>query len=334
MLRMTFALGSSSHHSTMVSPVARSMPQAQMPLPELVEPRVPIHRNTTVFVDNMAKPVHRWFRFSAGFSAEWTEAVVREFALTSTQLTVLDPFAGSGTTLIAAQAAGASLAIGVESHPFIARVARTKLAWRDIDPEVLVERSRLVLKRALPHKRRNVPALLEKCYPSETLAELDGLHRAIQEESEGDETDDLLWLALVAILRDCSPVNTANWQYVLPNKRKRRSAEPRDAFEAKVILMAGDIAALRENARSETKTILLEDDARQCAAVRDSSIQLVVTSPPYPNNFDYADATRLEMTFLGEVRGWGDLQTAVRDRLVRSCSQHMRNYDAGPGSQG
>jgi hypothetical protein len=48
-----------------------------------------------------------------------------------------------------------------------------------------------------------------------------------------------------------------------------------------------------------------------------------VTSPPYPNNYDYADATRLEMSFLREITGWGDLQATVRHLLVRSCSQHV-----------
>jgi DNA modification methylase len=56
--------------------------------------------------------------------------------------------------------------------------------------------------------------------------------------------------------------------------------------------------------------------------IPDDSIDLVITSPPYPNNYDYADATRLEMTFWGEINGWGDLQETVRKFIVRSCSQH------------
>ncbi len=66
-----------------------------------------------------------------------------------------------------------------------------------------------------------------------------------------------------------------------------------------------------------------ETDARTCAGIPRGRVNLVVTSPPYPNNFDYADATRLEMSFLGEVGGWGDLQRAVRQHLIRSCSQHV-----------
>jgi DNA modification methylase len=63
-------------------------------------------------------------------------------------------------------------------------------------------------------------------------------------------------------------------------------------------------------------------DARACDGVPDSSVDLVITSPPYANNYDYADAMRLEMTFFGEVDGWADLHHKVRRGLITSCSQH------------
>jgi len=64
-------------------------------------------------------------------------------------------------------------------------------------------------------------------------------------------------------------------------------------------------------------------DARCCDGIGDHTIGLVVTSPPYTNNYDYADATRLEMTFFGEVEGWGELHESARRWLIRSCSQHV-----------
>ena len=66
----------------------------------------------------------------------------------------------------------------------------------------------------------------------------------------------------------------------------------------------------------------------ECDGVAEQWADLVVTSPPYANNYDYADATRLEMTFLGEINGWADLQGAVRKGLVRSCTQHVAPYAA------
>ena len=64
-------------------------------------------------------------------------------------------------------------------------------------------------------------------------------------------------------------------------------------------------------------------DARSCSTVPDNRVTLVVTSPPYANNYDYADATRLELTFFGEISGWGDLQPYIRRHLIRSCTQHV-----------
>ncbi|HEV3020863.1 MAG TPA: hypothetical protein VGX76_00290 [Pirellulales bacterium] len=129
----------------------------------------------------------------------------------------------------------------------------------------------------------------------------------------------------MAILRPCSPVGTAQWQYVLPRKSKAKSIDPCDAFVAQVELMAADMSAVQKTWMGP-KAVVLEDDARRCRDVPDGWSDLVLTSPPYANNYDYADATRLEMCFFGEIQGWGDLQAAVRDRLVRACTQHVAPY--------
>lgn len=83
---------------------------------------------SSTFVKNLGLPVHRWFRYSAGFSAEWVEQVIRD-AMAGGPVQVFDPFAGSGTTLIAAEQAGVA-SCGIDAHPFISRVARAKLQWR------------------------------------------------------------------------------------------------------------------------------------------------------------------------------------------------------------
>ena len=282
--------------------------------------------HATDFTASMALPVHRWFRYSAGFSATWVQEVVAARAI-DRPLRVLDPFAGCGTTLVAAQAAGAE-SWGVESHPFVTRVARAKLAWT-ADPDALLDRAEAVLARAaegpLPDP---LPPLLGRIFEAGALGRLYGLRDALAGAQRHDDVDALLWLALVAILRRCSPAGTAQWQYVLPSRTKAHVAEPRAAFAAQVALMAADMRALQERCEPLPAT-LHAGDARSDLGVPDGWADLAITSPPYPNNFDYADATRIEMTFLGEIAGWGDLQHGVRRHLVRSCSQHMAGYDAG-----
>lgn len=278
--------------------------------------------NRGAFTRNMTLPVHRWFRYSAGFSATWAQVVIQH-AQKDHPVAVLDPFMGSGTTLLAAQAQGAN-AIGFETHPLIRRVGEAKLAWNQ-DADEFERRADSMLTRSIPRIWKNPPALLEKIYPPATLATLLGFRHTLDTLCKGDQIDDLLWLALIAILRPCSPVGTAQWQYVLPNKSKARVVDPVTAFSTQVRVMAQDMRAMPS---SRARVKVLPSDARTATGIRANSIDLVLTSPPYPNNYDYADATRIEMTFMGEVERWADLQAAVRTHLIRSCSQHMAGYDA------
>lgn len=271
------------------------------------------------FTDNMKMPVHRWFRYSAGFSAEWVENTIQTF-----DGVLFDPFAGSGTSLLAAQTKQMP-SIGVESHPFVSRIAQTKLNWR-VDPETLRQRAADLLDRAQRIGRSDEPQapLLGKCFTVDALDRLDRLRLAHALEPRGDRITGLLWLAITAILRECSGVGTAQWQYILPNKSKASVSEPFTAFTRKIAMFADDIAARSHLSLDSVATHLIEDDARSLDKVRDlnGKVTLVVTSPPYPNNYDYADATRLEMTFWREIDSWSDLHGVVRKNLVCSCSQH------------
>jgi DNA modification methylase len=275
------------------------------------------------FTDNLKLPIHRWFRYSAGFSAEWVEELVRTFQ-PGRHVRVLDPFAGSGTTLLSAAAAGAS-SVGFESHPFVARIAKTKLLWNKVSPESLVTTSNTLIemaRRRIPTKTRGLPLLLEKCYTHEAISALLSLRDTLYQcHPEDSHTKEMLRLALTSILRPCSHVGTAQWQYILPNSSKAKVLDPFEAMTLKVRDMAEDISFARE--RDYCSSIeILDQDARQSSSLPNGSVNLVVTSPPYPNNYDYADATRLEMTFWGEIEGWSDLQQTVRRHIVRSCSQH------------
>jgi hypothetical protein len=278
--------------------------------------------NSSTFVANMKLPTHRWFRYSAGFSAQWAESVIA----TERASRVLDPFAGSGTTLVAAEDVGVE-SYGVESHPFVARVARAKLARRS-DPAAY----RTLADSVLHSARRKegsadeYPALIQKCYRHETLCDLDRLRRAVVEIQDESPTSELAWLTLVSILRVTSHVGTANWQYILPNKTKKAVSDPFDAFTRQAEIIYRDMR--RSQSLRGPRAALLGVDARTCEGVPFGYADLVITSPPYPNNFDYADATRLEMTFMREIDGWGDLQETVRKHLVRSCSQHVPEKSA------
>lgn len=275
----------------------------------------------STFLDNLSLPIHRWFRYSAGFSALWARQVIQDEAMRG-RTRVLDPFAGSGTVLLEGELSNIR-SVGLEAHPFVARIAQAKLHWRE-KPDDFRVFALAVLKRAsgMQQGQDAYPTLIQKCFPRETLARLDRLKCAWSLMADGSPLSDLTWLALCSILRECSPVGTAQWQYVLPGKSKAKVLDPYEAFETKVYLMAGDMTR-RQQREPGPEAQLHWADARDGGPVPEGWADLVITSPPYANNFDYADATRLEMTFFGDIAGWADLQGAVRKYLVRSCTQHV-----------
>ena len=273
---------------------------------------------TSNFLDNLRLPIHRWFRYSAGFSAEWVKSLLA--GRRGDDVRVLDPFVGSGTTCLASDEMRVE-SCGLEAHPFVYRVAKAKLGYA-ADPERFLAKAQsafLFAKQTQPE--RDYPELVRKCFRPDALGFLDRFRQAVERESDGSPEAELLWMALVSSLRAASEAGTAPWQYVLPGRRKTAPPSPNSALHKAVQMIAADIRFMARRATPLAK--LHVDDARSCATVPNAWATLVVTSPPYANNYDYADATRLEMAFMGEIRGWGDLQQAVRRHLVRACSQHV-----------
>jgi len=295
--------------------------------PETNESKISVqqkHSRSGTFTDNMKLPVHRWFRYSAGFSAEWVvQEIVNHRKNSNKDINILDPFAGSGTTLLSADSMQTK-AVGFEPHPFIHRVAKAKLGW-DVDAKHLrdlaTELEAEAIQRTTKTDRTNIP-LLGKCFTNESLSKLDALKNTfLYKYNNGDAVSEILWLCITSIIRLCSTAGTAQWQYVLPNKKKAKVIDPFNAFALKIEQIIEDVDYAQSNGWISISEIL-NTDARDPEYTEKEVFDLVVTSPPYPNNYDYADATRLEMTFWGEIEGWGDLHSSVRQYLLRSCSQH------------
>jgi hypothetical protein len=269
----------------------------------------------------MKLPVHRWFRYSAGFSAEWVESVLKNHNTEG----VLDPFVGSGTVCVAADKMGIS-SYGIEAHPFVFRLGQGKLSWGENINEFGTAISTL---KALAVKSRDAVSLNEanalilKCYSEDSLRDLYSIKAAYSKlaNSWPASINSLVFLSVNSILRATSHVGTAQWQYILPNKTKGRVSSPYDALELQAKMMMSDMRTMQGESVA-SKATLLPTDSRTLFGVPDNSIDLVITSPPYANNYDYADATRLEMSFWGEINGWGDLHGTVRKHLICSSSQH------------
>jgi len=283
------------------------------------------------FQDNLRAPIHRWFRYPAGFSFKLVEALIDDKCLLPDNW-LLDPFVGCGTTSVVAKERGVN-SIGIEAHPFVWWVAKVKCFW-EYDMESLHH----LMLRLITHLHRaelgatrevdKYPALVHKCYSPANLQKLDFIRETISQMDCTEEERDFFLLALTATLREASKAGTG-WPYIAPGRYHER--QERDAIEVfchQVQAMYKDLLVIQERRRGEqVECRLLLMDARDPYPVEPESIDLAVTSPPYLNNYDYADRTRLEMYFLGWANSWRDITEQVRDKLIIAATTQVRRTE-------
>ena len=236
---------------------------------------------------------------------------------------IIDPFAGSGTVLLESEFEGVE-SYGVEAHPYIYKIAKAKLNWNyPADKFKFSALSLLKQAQSIFITKTEFPKLIESCYPLETIKKLEALKQVWFQMEQEEKIKNFNWFIITSILRATSPVGTAQWQYIQPNKAKSKVLDPFAAFETKVNEMYFDMKRAQSRFKNFVSSEIFNEDARNIQSIPDAWGDLVITSPPYANNYDYADATRLEMTFWGEINGWGDLQDHVRKHLIRACTQHV-----------
>lgn len=277
---------------------------------------------SSTFADNMSLPVHKWYRYTAGFSASWVNQLIRQEKLNGRKK-IIDPFAGSGTVLLESEFEGVE-SFGIEAHPYIYKIAKAKLDWNYPAEKFKSEALKLLRKaKSKTISKTEFPKLITSCYPIEIIQKLEALKQTWLEIEQEEEIKNFNWFIITSILRTTSPVGTAQWQYIQPNKTKAKVIDVFVAYEIKVNEMYLDMRRMQNRISNVVDSKILNEDARNIQSIPDAWGDLVITSPPYANNYDYADATRLEMTFWGDINGWADLQDSVRKHLVRACTQHV-----------
>lgn len=280
---------------------------------------------TGTFKESLRAPIHRWFAYPVGFSPRLVEEAIAEARLPAGAL-FYDPFAGTATSLIAARQSGLE-SHGLDAHPFIHFVGRTKLHW-DVEPSLLgpalepfIEEASTVAEKADPPDPSSVPALLAACYEPAQLGRLFALRDYVRATCpENSALRNLAELALAAIARPAASVST-KWPNVAPKRARSRAApDAVTLFAERLRMMALDLATVAWQYDWPTAHLELADARLPHPYLLEESVDLVVTSAPYLNNFDYADRTRLETYLLGHYTSWRELTEGIRRHLVISAT--------------
>jgi hypothetical protein len=198
----------------------------------------------------------------------------------------------------------------------------------------VADRAKALLAEAPEHVAAGEADLVRSCFDDAVLADLVCLREAVRELAGGAWQRHLKW-ALLGTLRDVASVKVG-WPYQRPGRDRRAPhADAVSRFVARAGWMADDLAGLPRAGAAPAHMTVVTGDSRLAAswsALGDGEAAGCLTSPPYLNNFDYADATRLELYFWTAIGTWKAMCEQVRSPMLTASTQQSSRQAAAAGA--
>ena len=299
-----------------------------------------LSRSLVSFQANKNREVYRWYKFKEGFSASLIEYVLGRYNIAKGR--ILDPFAGSGTTLFAASAKGIN-SDGIELLPICQKIISAKKILESgfTNEDISILKQWLADK---PWKMSNSRKELQElritrgAYPEETKEAIEKYLTVYKKENERVQT--ILQFALLCILESVS-FTRKDGQYLRWDYRSGRQAGKKQ-FDKGIILSFDEAICNKIN------DILfdIDDIGKQmnlfgtkqlrgninlyngsCLNIMptfsEGIYDAIITSPPYCNRYDYTRTYALELALLGI----GEKELLNLRQQMISCTVENRAKD-------
>lgn len=270
-------------------------------------------RADLTFKHNLEKGRHGWLRLTPAYSLKMVE---RYLPVNGERQTILDPFSGSGTTPLFASHAGHD-ALALELNPFLVWFAKVKTSSYT---KKVIERLREIGCLAIEEfKNREAgeyepPPIhnIQRWWSDAALQFLCSIKWSI-EERRGEEPSGVLDLLYVVFCRTLIKISNAafNHQSMSFNDDDSQPSlfEIEDQF---VGVFESDLSFVAKSAQQNplVNPEIIRGDAREVSTNINRKVDLVITSPPYPNRMSYIRELRPYMywtEYLVEASEAGEL---------------------------
>lgn len=287
----------------------------------LLEETDKFSRRIVSFQANKIEKLHSWVKYREGFSAQLVEILLADLDVHPGQV-VLDPFAGSCTTLLEAKLHGVD-AIGIELLPHCHLAWEAKCRAFDYDLDELDFVRRLIREVEPPKAQHPFPHLTitESAFPPESEQAIVAYALWCSALGVSEATQTLYRAALMSILEEVS-YTRKDGQYLRWDARAdkmaqrrngRTTAQPerrrgidkgelptvRQALLRKLDGIIRDVAELQQQPPPPSSQLLIQGSSLSVLPTLDpNSFDAVITSPPYANRYDYTRTYALELAFL------------------------------------
>jgi hypothetical protein len=294
------------------------------------------------------RPAHDWYRFVLSFPPHLVREYLDRFHA-GVDSVVLDPFCGTGTTVVECKKQGVS-SIGIEAHPLSHFAGTVKTDW-SVSGVRLRKTARVIADKAMlslesqgiiddPQRwilceapplgaLRSLPEEALKLLLANSISPLP-LHKSLvlREFIERHATPATLAPMRLALAKALvASISNLHFGPEVGVTTPKDDAPVVSSWLRCVESMADDLERLHP--LDGTPCTIHHGDARSLSTLlKPKSIDAVITSPPYPNEKDYTRTTRLESVMLGFISTKQELQDLKRGKLLRSNTRNVYKGDA------
>lgn len=275
--------------------------------------------NVVSYVGNKSIPLLRLYRFKEAFAFDFVNEFIRRFGLSSKDY-IFDPYCGMGTTLFASMLKKIP-SIGIDRLPvatFVSQTIPLFLFARNGELRTTFEHLKETVEHVKPASVAMDVAIMKKAFLDENLLALRKWKAAI--DSLPSPMQEVFLLLFLSILESCS-FTSKDGQFLRLNRDKKMFT-PKEALARKVEDAEQDLIKIKQfYGIQDLEGICLPQvylgDARDVSKVPfERSPTAIITSPPYPNRYDYSRSYSLELCF-HFVKNFEELKN-IRFSLLRS----------------
>ena len=281
----------------------------------LIEINPNLNRKLVSFQANKRIPFYNWFPYKEGFSYQMVKMFIKEYPKNSGKL--LDPFSGSGTTLFSANEMGFD-SLGIEILPIGQFILDTRIAANRVDLKNLRESVRMLRKidfLKIPTDAntnyKHIP-ITYKAFPLKTEQRLNAFLKYLDDKIKDQNIKQLLKLSCFSILERISYTRKdgqyLRWDYRAGKTKTKFSKGKIYSFEQALFSTLDQIVNDLANSAvffggSSFNKPKIELQTASCLELMPNlpaaDYDLIITSPPYCNRYDYTRTYALELAFLG-----------------------------------
>jgi DNA modification methylase len=288
---------------------------------EIITVNSALNRTLVSYQGNKKNPFYSWFKYKEGFSEALILSILKQFK----PGILLDPFSGTGASLFAARELGWQ-AKGIELLPVGIYVTRARLIAERVERQAFKKAAETLLQIHFTdhydpmYALRHI-AITKGAFPEEEERQLTGYVSYCHQRIDDPDVRTLLLFAAFCILEEIS-YTRKDGQYLRWDARSGRS-------QGNVPFNKGRILTFREAIKAKLESMIADFEGRyvqptlfaepvaprslpqdepelfqgSCleilSRIEPNSIDMVLTSPPYANRYDYTRTYALELVYLG-----------------------------------